>query len=98
MERSAVASSPSQKKATTAAKTRSFRDIFFFAWPKVAVVDAFVAGQRRRGYAGGKHHFVNSGNRFKGRLEIAGPKALRNQQRRPSMLVLLVPDLNFSAV
>src|SRR5581483_7689799 len=47
--------------------------------------------------AGGTHDGMGGSDRIDRRLEIARPKALRNDQRRPAVFVLAVPDINLGA-
>ena len=55
------------------------------------------AGRGRwRGDARGAHHAVDRGDGLGGGLEVAGAEALRDQQRRPAVLVLPVPDARSS--
>src|SRR5688500_17806654 len=73
-------------------------DVLSFARSEVAVVDAICDGGRRRRDPGGEHRYVDGGDGFERRFEIAGTKALGDQERRPAVFILGVPHFDFGSV
>ena len=61
---------------------------------RVALAKVDRRGARRRRDSGGEHHAVEGGDGLRRGLEVAGPVAFRDQERRPPVLVLAVPDLD----
>src|SRR5439155_25427380 len=52
-------------------------------------------GGGRRSDARGPHHAVDRLDGFGGGLEVAGADTFRDHERRPAVLILLVPDVDF---